>query len=479
MSAASPIVWQPNEPLPGCYRSSQELWLSCPAWEALIEGGRGSGKTAALLMDFASDVGRGWGPHWRGILFRETYGQLEDLVAKSQLLYRKVFPEAKFNASDLWWEWPTGEKLLFSYLRKPADYWHYHGWELPWIGFEELCNWPTNECYELMKGCSRSSHPGIPLRIRSNTNSWGKGYAWVKAYWVDPAPAGVPIQDPKTGQYRVRIYAPTEENRALHDNDTTYLSKLEGIQDENLRKAWRGKGNRWDIASGSYFAADWHPATHVLEPFKIPFSWRVDRAFDWGSSKPFSVGWYAESDGTEAEVAPGKKRAWPRGSLFRIAEWYGWSGKPDEGLRMLAENVGKGVLEREKSMVPSLLASGVKPHPGPADSSIWDEVNGKCIEADMRLVGCRWERADKSPGSRRHGWEQARKLLAAARDGEGPGFFVFSTCRHFIRTVPVLPRDERDPDDVDSDAEDHIADEWRYRLLAKPTGRTSRELANY
>ena len=40
-------------------------------------------------------------------------------------------------------------------------------------------------------------------------------------------------------------------------------------------------------------------------------------------------------------------------------------------------------------------------------------------------------------------------------------------------------RDEHDPDDIDSDSEDHIVDEFRYRILAKPTGRSSRELANY
>ena len=146
---------------------------------------------------------------------------------------------------------------------------------------------------------------------------------------------------------------------------------------------------------------------------------------------------------------------------------------------MVGGEVAGGVLDRERLMVPSLLASGVKPHPGPADSSIYDMVNGKSIADDMAGGGCRGERADKSPGSRHHGWERARKLLAAAKDGEGPGFFVFSTCRQFLRTVPVLPRDEHDPDDIDSDSEDHIVDEFRYRILAKPTGRSSRELANY
>ncbi len=43
---------------------------------------------------------------------------------------------------------------------------------------------------------------------------------------------------------------------------------------------------------------------------------------------------------------------------------------------------------------------------------------------------------------------------------------IFDTCRDFIRTVPPLSREPKDLDDVDSDAEDHIADEMRYRVLA-------------
>ena len=58
---------------------------------------------------------------------------------------------------------------------------------------------------------------------------------------------------------------------------------------------------------------------------------------------------------------------------------------------------------------------------------------------------------------------------------EEPGLYVFSTCDQFIRTVPALPRDKRDPDDVDSDAEDHIGDEVRYRVLeTKRTASTER-----
>jgi hypothetical protein len=226
---------------------------------------------------------------------------------------------------------------------------------------------------------------------------------------------------------------------------------------EDLIKAWRF--GLWDIVAGGMFDDLWDQAAHVLPPFKIPESWSLNRSFDWRSSRPFSVGWWAVSDGT---TAPNGK-TYARGSLFRVAEWYGWiSGKPNEGSKMLAVDVAKGILDREAQM-------GIKGRvrQGPADSSIFDTENGMGIAADVQKAGVRWERADKSPGSRKNGWERVRMYLKAARDkpGEEPGLYVFQTCRQFFRTVPMAPRDPVDPDDLDSTCEDHIADDTRYELL--------------
>jgi hypothetical protein len=63
--------------------------------------------------------------------------------------------------------------------------------------------------------------------------------------------------------------------------------------------------------------------------------------------------------------------------------------------------------------------------------------------------------------SRQNGWELLRERLKNLTKPDGPRLFVFKTCRQFIRTVPVLPGDEIDMDDVDSKAEDHVGDETR------------------
>jgi hypothetical protein len=414
-------------------------------------------------MDFAQHCNQGFGANWRGILFRETYPQLADIVAKSKRWFYRMFPGIKFNSSDHLWTWPTGEQLALRHMRVEDDYWNYHGHEYPWIGFEELTNWSTIACYDSMKACLRSSYPGMPRKYRATANPYGVGHNWVKDYFVSPAPAGVVIED--GGMRRVRLHGTVWENRALLDVDPLYIDKIASIADPNKRKAWLG--GSWDIVAGGMFDGVWREEVHMIRPFIVPPRWRIDRSFDWGSSKPFSVGWWASSDGTEVTTGVDEdgeeiKRAFPRGTLFRIAEYYGWSGKANEGCRMLASEVGRNIKRKEIEMG---LAARVEP--GPADSSIFDTVNGNCIADDMANAGIRWERADKTAGSRRNGWELMRDRLDACltHPMERPGMFIFDTCRHFIRTVPSLPRDEKDPDDVDTDAEDHVGDESRYRCL--------------
>lgn len=444
--------WAPH---PG----SQALFLACPVYEVLYEGTRGPGKTIALLMDFAQHCGIGFGQHWRGILFRQTYPQLADVVAKSKQWFPRLFPGVKFNGSDYAWCWPSGEMLFFRHMRTNDDYWNYHGHEYPWIGFEELTNWPSPSCYDSMKTCSRSAHEGMPRKYRATCNPYGVGHNWVKTRFIDPAPPGVVIRD-GSGPARVRIYGSVYENKTLIKADPEYIEKLESISDPNKRKAWL-EGS-WDIVSGGMFDDVWRADVHVINRFDIPASWRVNRSFDWGSSRPFSVGWWAESDGTDATMPDGSTRSYPRGTLFRIAEFYGWNGEPNTGCRMLAVEVAREIIRIEKELQ---LAGRVKA--GPADSSIFDTQNGVCIAEDMLRVGVKFERADKSPGSRKNGWERVRKMMKASLQApmEEAGLFVFDNCRHFTRTVPVLPRSDGNPDDVDTDAEDHIADEMRYRIL--------------
>jgi hypothetical protein len=483
------VIWRP---MPG----SQEAFLaSTPIFEVLFEGTRGGGKTDTLLMSFCMHVGIGYGAAWRGILFRQTYKQLEDVISKTKKWIPQIWPEAKFNNSEHVWTWPTGERLLLRQYMKPDDYWNYHGHEYPWIGWEELCNWAWYDGYKRMFSCCRSSQKGMPRMIRATTNPYGPGHNWVKMRFRLPAWNMKVIKDSKDDQgnlepARLSIRSHIDENKALLEADPEYKQKI-AASARNLaeRKAWL-EGS-WDIVAGGMFDDVWDPKYNVVEPFDIPERWKMTRSFDWGSSAPFSVGWWAISNGEDIRMPDGKWRSTIRGDIFRVHEWYGWTGKPNEGQRVLATDITRGIIEHELKKGWRLPGEDwQRVYGGVADSQIFSAENGNCIAVDMktrqrlddghRYPGVVWSEADKRPGSRVTGWDQMRRYLKRASPWvtvkdpstgdersiftprEKPGLFVFSTCDQFIRTVPVLPRDEKEPDDVNTDAEDHVADETRY-----------------
>jgi hypothetical protein len=494
------IVWSP---LPG----SQTLAMSCPAQIILFHGSRGPGKTDAQLMRFRRWVGQGFGRHWRGVIFDREYKNLDDLVAKSMRWFPEFKDGVRFlsSKSDYKWVWPTGEELMFRAVRRDQDYWAYHGQEFPFIGWNELTKYPTETLFEMMMSCNRSSYrpqdfpiidnesgevsftPEIPLEVFATTNPFGAGHNWVKKRFINKAPMGrivrktVNVFNPQTRERedvittQTHIFGSYMENKYLSPK---YIAELASMKDVNKQKAWLG--GSWDVVSGGMFDDVWNSLYHIIEPFPIPFNWRIDRSFDWGSSKPFSVGWWAISDGSDYYDAKGKLRSSVRGDHFRIAEWYGSTGKPNQGLQLLASQIAAGIVERE-------IAMGYygRVQPGPADGSIFDVMNGNSIAADMakqvRLQngkvynGVQWGRADKSAGSRIHGWEKCRTYLKNAIPSETgvreePGLFAFNTCTNYIDLFPILPRDEVYTDDVDTESEDHIGDEVRYEILGSGKG---------
>lgn len=473
------VVWRP---IPG---TSQEIALDTRAHETLYCGSRGPGKTDAQLMRFRRFVGIGYGPFWRGVIFDREYKNLDDLVTKSKRWFHAFNDGVKFLSSkgEYKWVWPTGEELLFRTLKTDADYYNYHGQEFAYIGFNELTKFSTPDLYDLMMSCNRSSFtpekdnpnlPNIPLQIFSTTNPKGPGHNWVKKRFIDPAPYGElvwtekEVFNPKTkqnevirrsqvaifGSYKENIYLPAE-----------YIAGMDSITDENTKKAWL-EGS-WDVVDGGAFDDLWRSDVHVLPRFPIPAGWRVDRSFDWGSSEPFSVQWWAEANGEEVTLPDGRTFAPPAGTLIMINEWYGAKEIGlNKGLALSPTEVAKGIIEREIDMLENGWIQR-QPWPGPADNQIGNviTVEDDSIEKKMAKLGVRWTKSDKSSGSRKIGLQLVRDRLHASLVGEGQGFYVMRNCKAFLEIFPTLPRSEKDPDDVDTTCEEHVYDSLRYRFL--------------
>lgn len=233
-------------------------------------------------------------------------------------------------------------------------------------------------------------------------------------------------------------------------SDPEYVRKLEALPPK-LRKAWLD--GDWDIYEGQFFEefADrpehyidrqW---THVIEPFEIPDGWRIYRSFDWGYAKPFSCAWWAvDYDGV----------------VYRILELYGCTDTPNEGVKWTPERVFAEIhrIETEHRWLRGKTIQGV------ADPAIWDAETGESI-AD---VATRYRvYFDKGDHARLPGWMQVHYRLYFDDNGY-PMMYVFKNCKAFIRTMPLLQYDEHRVEDLDTDGEDHVADEVRYFLMTRP-----------
>lgn len=487
----SNVVW---EPLPG----SQVLAITSPCDITMYHGARGPGKTITQLMRFRSRVGQGYGSYWRGVIFDREFKNLGDVVAQSKRFFTKFGDGAKFlsSAQEYKWVWPTGEELLFRHVKKVSDYDGFHGWEIPFLGWNELTKHPTSELYDKLLSINRSSYtpekdgwvgsdtgfgpngelpPPIPLEVFITTNPSGSGHNWVKQEFIDPAPNGrvvrktVKIFNPQTQQEedftktQVAIFGSYKENKFL---DPKYVADLDAIKDPNLRRAWLY--GDWDVTAGGALDDLWRKDKHILPRFKVPKAWRIDRSMDWGSTHPFAVAWWAEANGEEVRLPNGKVFCPPRGTLIQIGELYATERVgSNKGLKWGPALCAEKVVNYEIELMSHGFIE-TQPWPGPADNQIRNVTDSESdtIETKFAKKGVKWAESDKSPGSRKNGLILLRDRLQAVLDeNENPGLYVMEHCRYAIATVPSIPRDEEDLDDVDTAAEDHMYDAWRYRCL--------------
>lgn len=456
--------------------AKQTVAFESAATEILYGGAAGGGKShlfRVAAISWCAQV-----PGLQVYLFRRLFDDLYKNHMEGPTGFPAMLAEwinsghCKINLSKNFIEFWNGAKIHLCHLQHEKDVLKYQGAEIHVLMMDELTHFSAS-MYRYLRGRLRLGGLTVPVgmkgafpRIICGSNPGGPGHNWVKAGWVDAAPPLSVWQTEKKEGGLTRQYIPArlDDNPTLQENDPDYLDRLEGLGNDALIKAMRD--GDWNIVAGGALDDVW--SDRVIVPrFSVPDSWYIDRSFDWGSAHPFSVGWWAEADGTEATLPDGRKWAPPRGSIVLAGEWYG-AKAPNEGLKMSPRDVARGIKEREAAMVEAKHLPRI-PRPGPADNAISavSQPGTPTIAEEMEREGVRWEKSDKAPGSRKIGLELMRsRLREAGRDNpEKPGLYIMEHCRQAISHWPVLPRDKKDPDDVDTDAEDHDYDMARYRVL--------------
>ena len=448
------IIWKPQP--------RQAVFMARSEYEVLYGGAAGGGKSDALLCEALRQVHI---PHYRAIIFRKTYPQLSELIDRSQAIYRMAFPQARYNGSGHVWTFPSGAKIYFGNMQREADRINYQGKRYDFIGFDELTHFTWNEYSYMFSRNRPSRNPGSSEKtrvyIRATTNPGGIGHGWVKSRFIDVAPPMTPVTEEMTVKQpgggekvfrRSRVFVPSTvfDNPALLEADPNYMANLAMLPEAEKQALLYGS---WESFSGQVFR-EWRNDpkhyedqlwTHVIKPFQIPAHWVIYRGFDFGYTRPFSVGWYAADE---------------EGRMYRIAEFYGTTGVPNEGARMNADEIAREIVRIEKED-PNLRGKRIN---GIADPAITQKQGGETIAELMAKEGVYWDSADNQ---RLAGKMQFHYRFTFGEDGR-PMLYVFDTCRHFIRTIPELVYDEKRVEDVDTTCEDHIYDECRYVLMERP-----------
>ncbi len=435
----------------------QATFLARSEYECLYGGAAGGGKSDALLVEALRQVDI---PHYTALILRKTLPQLSELINRSREIYSAAFPTAVYNGSEHCWKFPSGAKIYFGSMQYTKDRLNYQGKQYDFIAFDELTHFSWEE-YSYMFSRNRPSGPGTRVYIRATTNPGGVGHGWVKERFITPAPPMTPIleeysvttPDGKTITLtRDRIFVPSTvfDNKILLNNNPEYLAALAMLPESEKSALLYGN---WDSFDGQVFS-EWRndPAhyddmrfTHVVNPFKIPASWQIYRGFDFGYTRPFSVGWYA-ADGD--------------GRLYRIREFYGCTGRPNEGLCYEPSLIAQKIKEIENDDI-NLRGKNII---GIADPSIFDGSRGRSVAEVMEKAGVYFRPGNNS---RLAGKMQYHYRFAFNDEGV-PMLYIFNTCKNFIRTIPSLCYDSANVEDIDTATEDHIYDECRYVLMHIP-----------
>jgi hypothetical protein len=437
------VVFAPN---PG----PQTEFLAASEQEVLYGGAAGGGKSFGLLAD---PMRYFHNPNFNGLILRRTNDELRELIWKSQELYPKAFPGAKWAEKKSQWTLPSGAKLWLTYLEREDDVRRYQGLAFSYIAFDELTQHPTPFAWDYMRSRLRTTDPDLPIFMRATTNPGGAGHGWVKRMFIDPAPAnqafvatdlnsGDPLEYPegheKAGQplfSRRFIPASLTDNPYLMEGGQ-YEANLLSLPENQRRQLLEGD---WAVADGAAFP-EFRQSVHVVEPFDIPHNWVRFRSADYGYSSWSAVHWYAIDPAFETLI------------VYRELYLSKHTGK----------DLGRAVLDAE-------MGDSIKF--GILDSSCWHNRGqiGPSIAEEMITMGCRWRPSDRTAGARVAGKNQLHERLKVDEDTGHPGIVFFNTCRQIIADLPVIPSCPKGSDDIDQRyASDHTYDSLRYGLMSRP-----------
>lgn len=416
-------------PTPRQYR-----FLAAPEDIVLYGGAAGGGKSHSMVIDPLRYV---HSKHHNAVIIRKTMPELRELIDTARELYSMLPNPPRYKETEHTFYFPSGAKIWFSFLERPADKYRYQGQAFTYIGFDELSQHDTNEGFNYLR--SRLRRPKnareIYPYIRATANP---GSQWVYDFFIAPSAPETPFILDGTKNVRVKFIPAKLEDNPWLDDDGMYRTMLESLPEVERRQLLEGD---W-LASKDNMFTEFDIRKHVCEPFYVPKHWNRVAGLDYGYRDPSAAVWFAVNpDDNSIVIYDEFCQSGLTGKEFALAI----RAKEAEELVYVDHPIDWSVFARTG-------------HTGPT-----------IAEAMLQVPGFRLRKADKN---REAGWVQVHEYLRTNPKTGAPKVQIFSSCVNLIRQLVSAKVHKTKPGDIDdtrtADGHWDLLDALRYGLMSRP-----------
>lgn len=404
-------------------------------------------------------------PGFIGVLIRKTHKQLErNLKVECDKIYR--YFGGVYKEKQSCYIFPSGAKIYLVHLkdRKALD--NFIGGNYHFLGVDEVNQFPYDWIEEL-ETCTRTTEKDLRPQICYASNPGNIGHKWLFERFVSRCPP-IPDGDKVYSEEFDVYYQPMEtaepyvddegiiyefipatvfDNPSILENDPAYVRRLKKLNPV-LRALWLE--GRWDVFAGMFFD-NWDETIHVIDNRDFVFGrdFKLDthklyRFYDYGTRAPFVCLFaaYSEENGLIIfdEIVESGLGATKQAMMINkyTAETYGLS----------PEDFEEDICDPRYDIKASEDARG-------------ELVSAMDIYEDHNIL--------LTPGNndRTQGAALVYESFDFETDPDGsiirfPKLRITDSCEYLIKTIPYLPVDKKNQEDVDTDSEDHGYDALRY-----------------
>lgn len=427
-----------------------------PRMNRLFGGAAGGGKSKSLRADMyrkAQTI-----PNYTGAILRRTMPELKKTHLRE---FQRDAPRigAEFLKSDNQLVFPNGSIIECGHCEDDDAVQKWLSAEYDQIGFDEGSTFEPDQYLEISTRARTSNRQvqeaGGPW-CDVVTNPGGRCWGLLKDLFVTHTPdydlypglRGVPnALGVLVGKYDPRFFVYVKS--LLDDNpyiDPGYAASLGMLNEARYRQLRWGDEN---ITEGAFFS-EWRETRegqpwHVCDVDTTGAQWFA--SMDWGFNAPGVVLWWAML---------------PDGYYHIAAEW------------KFRESTADEVATRIKELTASL---GIKRLQyiacDPAMKGRTGAGRGESIFETLLRRGLPMRPSDND---RENGWIRVHHYLRESPQGR-PWLTVAPSCAYGRRTMPAQVQDKHNPDDVDTNKDDHWADALRYGAMSRPNPMATREAA--